>query len=419
MPAPLIERLVAHGFRPPDHDGGGLLNVPATVLDVFGAREADDPPPLRGIRPDLLRDVRVVVTVLADGLGLDQLRGLAQRGDTPFLAGILERAARGDAAQLLEATTVFPSTTAAAITTMNTARTPQEHGNIAYFLWLEEFGQVTQMLRWGPAATARGSYFDGGSRDPRAYARARSIHARLRERGVVPYIVEPELFRTGAMIRMHAADAEHCGYLLPSTLGVRLRSLVERRPWGGRPAYLYAYWSGVDTAAHWFGPRSPEHDAEGATLDLALGRALGGREPGDVLVIFLADHGHSQVDPAKLIDIEADAELRLLLRNPPAGEPRCVFFHTDRPQEVRAHLARRYGDAFFTFDRDEAIAAGIFGGRGDGAIARRRVGDVCGLLAGDRGAGIVRVDGQLVLHRGSHGGMTPEEMTIPILCWRA
>ena len=95
--------------------------------------------------------------MLCDGLGSDQLKRLALSGDVPFLARILDRAAKHDAAQLIDATTIFPSTTAAAITTLQTARSPQEHGNIAYFLWLEEFAMVAQMLRWGPAAQKRGS----------------------------------------------------------------------------------------------------------------------------------------------------------------------------------------------------------------------------------------------------------------------
>jgi hypothetical protein len=44
---------------------------------------------------------------------------------------------------------------------------------------------------------------------------------------------------------------------------------------------------------------------------------------------------------------------------------------------------------------------------------------VLALLGDDRGATVVRVDGQTVLHRGSHGGMTPDEMRIPVLLWRA
>ena len=414
----LLERLRAHGYRPPDYDGGGLVNLAATILDLCGARGPDDPPPLRGVDPALLVGVRNVVVVLSDGLGSDQLQRLATAGDVPFLARILDRAARGDAAQLIDATTIFPSTTAAAITTMNTARTPQEHGNIAYFLWLEEFAAVAQMLRWGPAAQRRGSFFDDPAIDPRAYAKVPSIHRAIRDHGGRSYVVEPEIFRNEAMTRMHAAEATFVGYLLASTMGVRVRELLESRTEDDTPMYIYAYWAGVDTVAHWYGPRGPEHAAEAAGLDRNLERALGDRAPGDTLVILTADHGHASVDPTRLIDLEADAELRALLRNPIAGEPRLVFLHTDRAAEVKQYLEQAYPGTFLLIDRDEAIEAGLFG-RGDPALARRRIGEVIALIGDDRGASVVRVDGQVVRHRGSHGGMTPDEMRIPVLLWRA
>lgn len=418
MPDSLRPTLEARGLVPPDHDGGSLLNVAATVLDLCGARQPDDPPVLRGVAPELLRGVRSVVVVLADGLGSAQLRRLAAGGEVPFLARILARAARGEQAQLIEATTIFPSTTAAAITTMHTARTPQEHGNIAYFLWLEEFGAVTQMLRWGPAALKRGSFFDDRSIDPRTFAKVRSIHRAIRDRGGRSFVVEPEIFRNEAMTRMHAAEAEYQGYLLPSTLGVRVRALLDHRPEDASALYVYAYWSGVDTAAHWYGPHSAEHAAEAALLDRDLERALGDRPAGDTLVILTADHGHAAVDPERLVDLEADAELRALLRQPLAGEPRVVFLHTDRAAEVKAHLDQTYPGTFTLVDRDAAIAAGLFG-RGDPALVRRRVGEVLALLTDDRAASVVRVDGQVVRHRGAHGGMTADEMRIPVLLWRA
>src|SRR5260221_5231335 len=319
--SPIRERLRAHGYQLPDYDGGGLVNLAATILDLCGARGPADPPGLRGVRPDLLEGVRNVVVVLADGLGFDQLQRLRKSGDVPFLAGVLDRAARGDAAQLIDATTIFPSTTAAAITTMNTARTPQEHGNIAYFLWLEEFAVVAQMLRWGPAAQRRGSFFDDPKIDPRAYAKVPSVHRAIRDHGGRSYIIEPEIFRNEAMTRMHAAEATYLGYMLPATMGVRGRELLDGRPEDDSPMYVYAYWSGVDTVAHWYGPRGAEHAAEAAGLARNLERALAGREPGDTLVILTADHGHASVDPTRLIDLEAGIELRALLRHPISRDP--------------------------------------------------------------------------------------------------
>ena len=417
MPDALIERLRARGFVPPDYDGGGLLNVAATVLDVLGARDETDPQPLRALEPSLREGVRQVVVVLADGLGLGQLRALCAAGDIPFIASIVERARRHDQAQLIEATTVFPSTTAAAIATLHTARTPQEHGNLAYFVWLEEFSQVTQMLRWGPGVHRRGSFFDDPRIDPRRYAKVGSIYSRLRARGVVPYIIQPELFRLEAMDRMHAAEAGYAGYYLPSSMSVRIRDLLEQRPWGDAPGYVYAYWAGIDSVAHVSGPQSADHATEAALFDRALERALASRSPGDTLVILTADHGHAFTDPDKLIDLVGDGRLRSLLRNPIAGEPRLAFLHTDKADQVREYLERRYPDSFFFLDREEAIAAGLFG-RGDAEIARQRIGDVLAMLGNDRAASIVKVDGQIFRHRGSHGGMSPEEMNIPVLAWR-
>ena len=417
MPDTLLERLRARDLVPPDYERCGLINVAATVLDILGARTDSDPPPLRDLAPSLREGVRQVLVVLADGLGLRQLRALCASRDTPFLASLLERAKRGDNAQVIEARTIFPSTTAAAITTLHTARTPQEHGNIAYFLWLEEFAAVTQMLRWGPGVTRRGSFFDDQDLDPRDYVKVGSVHRRLRENGAESFVIEPEVFRNEAMTRMHAAEATYAGYYLPSTMGVQVRGLLESRPWGDHPAYMYAYWAGIDSVAHIYGPGSREHAMEAALFDLALSKALGGRPAGDTLVLLTADHGHAYTDPNRLVDLVGDEELRATLRNPIAGEPRCAFLHTDTPEKVKEHLERRYRGAFFVFDRDEALEVGLFG-RGDPELVRRRVGEVCAMLTDDRAASIVRVDGQAFRHRGSHGGMTHDEMDVPILAWR-
>jgi hypothetical protein len=415
MPS-LLERLGARGLCLPSYDGDGLLNVPATVLELLGLRDASDPLPLCDLDQALMRDVRTVVVVLVDGLGTAQLDRLCAAGQVPFLASIVERAGRRDGAQRLDLTTVFPSTTAAALTTLHTARTPQEHGNLAYFLWLDEFAQLTQMLRWGPAASRRGSFFDDASVDPRAYVHATSLHRRIRDAGLTSYVIEPEIFRHEAMTRMHAAEARIPGYVLPSTLAVRLRDALADAA-DHASAYVYAYWAGVDTAGHLYGPTSAEHDAEAALCDLTLRRALDGLDAPGTLVLLTADHGHAAIDPSRLIDLEADAELRAMLRHPLSGEPRLVFLHTGAADRVVAYLETSYPDTFFCFTRDEAIAAGLFG-RGDASLAHRRVGEVCAMLDGDRGAGLVRIDGKLPFHRGAHGGMTEAEMRIPLLAWR-
>jgi hypothetical protein len=242
-----------------------------------------------------------------------------------------------------------------------------------------------------------------------------SIHARLRDHGIPSYVIEPEIFRSEAMTRMHAAEANFVGYVVPSTMGVRLHAGLVDAP---RPSYVYAYWSGIDTVSHLYGPRSEEAAAEATIFDVALRHALSRRAAGDTLVLLTADHGHATTDPDKMLDVVGDEELRALLRNPPAGEPRLVFLHTDRPEQVREHIDQKWPGLFTLLDRDELIDAGLFG-RAGSATARRRIGEVVALLDRDLSASIVKVDGQTLRHRGSHGGMTADEMLIPVLAWRA
>src|SRR5438445_6114034 len=113
MPHPLLERLRARGFVLPDYEGGGLLNVPATVLDVLGARDAGDASTLKALDPALREGVKQVVVVLADGLGWWQLEMLCDQGVTPFLAELRGRARRRDGGQPIEAATGFPASSAA------------------------------------------------------------------------------------------------------------------------------------------------------------------------------------------------------------------------------------------------------------------------------------------------------------------
>src|SRR2546430_2070295 len=141
-PHPPRRRLRGRVLAPPVAAGHALVTGAPTVLDPRGARGGDVPPPLADLDPALRDGVTHVVVILADGLGARQLERLCASGDTPFLASLVERAKRRDRGQLLQARTIFPSTTAAAITTLNTARTPQEHGNLAYFVWLAGVARV-------------------------------------------------------------------------------------------------------------------------------------------------------------------------------------------------------------------------------------------------------------------------------------
>ena len=110
----------------PDYAGGSIVNLTATVLDAFGV---DPPNPVcRHLHGDTLRGDGGIVLLICDALGLRQFETALRSGRTPNLRRLVELAPGG----LQSLTSVFPSTTTVALTSLNTASTPQKQPAAKY-----------------------------------------------------------------------------------------------------------------------------------------------------------------------------------------------------------------------------------------------------------------------------------------------
>ena len=111
----------------PDYAGGSLVNLVASIVAARGGNALH--PALKNLRLEELREARNLILLLIDGLGDNYLTA---RG----AGGALARARHS------ALTSVFPSTTASAITTSYTGRTPLEHGLTGWFTYFGEAGCV-------------------------------------------------------------------------------------------------------------------------------------------------------------------------------------------------------------------------------------------------------------------------------------
>jgi hypothetical protein len=120
----------------PEYKAGSLVNLMASIEAGLG----DETPryaPLPGLDPSRLRRARRVVLLVVDGLGYDLL--VRAGGD-----GALHRRLEG------KITSVFPSTTAAALATILTGAAPQQHALTGWFVNVPELGGVTAILPCRP-----------------------------------------------------------------------------------------------------------------------------------------------------------------------------------------------------------------------------------------------------------------------------
>jgi hypothetical protein len=415
-------------FVRPDFAGRGLANLAPTVLRLLApsGTPVDLPPFDRSVLPEsMTRGITRVLVIVADGLGHLQLEHEIAAGNAPNLASLIARAAAGDdSVRYSPITSVFPTTTVAALGSINSAVTPSQHGLLAYTLYLPEFGMVAEMIRWGPL-NRRISFSDpefGAS--PEAFFWAETLYTRLQAAGVTrTFAVNPGYFAGTALTRMMHQGATYSGYISTSSLQPIVSRLLAE---SDAPTYIYAYWPTVDTIAHLLGPRTVEHSAEVAAFDFQIGRLLQ-RLPDrdDTLLMLTADHGHVDTAPEFSVLFADHPQLLAMLDVLPAGERRVAYLHP-KPGEtssVVGYASERLRDVAAVMLRDEAVALGLFGPGALSDRASERVGEV---LLFPRGniqlvAPTETVDGvapRWPAFRGLHGGLRQDEALVPLLALR-
>jgi hypothetical protein len=99
---------------------------------------------------------------------------------------------------------------------------------------------------------------------------------------------------------------------------------------------------------------------------------------------------------------------------PPLGETRVPFLHVrgDALDEVRAYMRGPLGDAFVTLDREVVLSSGLLGPGPLYKETPHRLGDLISIAVGNHY--LARNEHQVTL-MGRHGGLSPEEMLVPLL----
>jgi predicted AlkP superfamily pyrophosphatase or phosphodiesterase len=355
----------------PDYAGACIANVVPALLEP-----ADTPPPWLP-EPAVAADQVVLLTL--DGLGWDQLQ--ARRHLAPTLAGM----AGGPI------TSVAPTTTATALTSITTGMSPGEHGVVGYRMHVA--GEVLNVLRWSTAA--------GDARQSIPPAKIQDHEAFLGHR---PPIVTRAEFRHSGFSGAHLDGTRFHGWRTTSTLVVEVRTLLRT----GEP-FVYAYYDGIDKVAHEYG-LGEHYDAELASADRLVADLLGVLPPRGVLVVT-SDHGQVHVGDA-VVPIAGEVMSHTAQLS---GEGRFRWLHARAGRRAALVEAAKalHGDQAWVATRDEVAMEGWFGPRLSDAGASR-LGDVV-LAARDDVAFSDPHDTGPYHLVGRHGSLTRAEVLVPLL----
>lgn len=343
---------------------------------------------LRGGGPDLSA-ARSVVLVVIDGLGAIPLR--AHAGHARTLASAM---AKKDIAG-----SVFPTTTAAALTSLLTGVAPGTHGMVGYRVRDPERDVlVNQLTEWEAFGV-----------DPLVWQSAPTVFEQATAAGHPAFVVGVPAYAGTGFTRATLRGAE---FRSATSVADRVE-LAWQLADAHESALVYCYLPEVDKAGHKHGVDSAEWVRALEDIDAALSRRI----PDGVGVLVTADHGMIDVPQHRQLVLDAAGGWHDGIRHI-GGEPRMLHVYTEPDADLSAILARWRRDLEGIADvvsRTEAIDAGLFGAPVTDA-ARSRMGDLlvaarsnCALYDGEaedqRGRSMV----------GQHGSLTPEEWRVPFI----
>lgn len=320
----------------PDYGGANVRGIVPALLGP-----TDWSTGLPAWMPEMVAESQQVVLLVLDGVGWDQLQ---ERLDiAPTLAAM----------QGGPITTVAPTTTATALSSIATGLTPGEHGLIGYRIVLG--GEVVNVLRWSAGGDDR--------RRSQPPADVQRYPAFLGEH--VP-VISPAELTSSAFTAAHLRGGKSVGWRASSSLPVEVRLQLEA---GER--FVYAYYGGVDKIAHERG-FGEFYDAELRAADRLVADVLDVLPDGAVLLVT-ADHGQVEVGP-NIIHPSDDLLSMVTLQS---GEGRFRWLHTrrDAVADLCAAATEEFADTGWVRTREELIEEGWFGPSVSPPVASR-LGDV-------------------------------------------
>ena len=328
---------------------------------------------------DVAVERRVVLVI--DGLGHHQLA--TRRALAPVLASLSSNVI----------TSVAPTTTATALTSLTTGTCPGEHGIVGYRM--DMGSTVMNTLRWG-----------GDRGDLRRVHPPAEVQPLLPFSGIrVPVVSKAELEDTG-FTEAHLRGSLPRGWRVASSIPIIIENLLA----AGEPL-VYAYYDGLDKVAHERG-FGEFYDAELRACDRLVEEIIDRLPPGTVLYVT-ADHGQVFVGDDT---VPMPAEILAAVRTQ-SGEGRFRWLHAVRGAEsdLLAAATESFGDVAWVVSRQRIIDEGWFGPLVRPA-ALRRLGDVALVPFRDISFDDPADGGHFVLQC-RHGSMTKEEVEVPLLVY--
>ncbi len=323
-------------------------------------------------------------------------------------------------------TSQFPSTTAAHVTCMHTGLDVGQSGVYEWNYYEPLVDEVITPLLFAYAGDKERDTLKRAGIPTEAFFPRQTFYQKLQTRGIASYVFQSEAYTPSTFSDIVYKGATLIPY---KRLPEALANLVELVIDDTAPiAYYLLYYDKIDAICHTYGPNSHQFEE---TVDIFLRmieellyKKLVGRVE-QTLLVLTADHGQVEVDPRRTCylnkqGITIEQYLQTNRRGKPlvpAGSARDMFLHVkdERLGEAVSLLQKHLAGKAEVYATEQMVAQHFFGSSQPSKEFLTRVGNVV-ILPYQYETVWWYEGGKFEMHfQGHHGGLTPEEMEIPLL----
>lgn len=349
--------------------------------------------PYTGLDKQKLQSYDNIILLVIDGLGYNFIQQVGK--DSFFQKHLQDRL-----------TSIFPSTTASAITAYSTGLSTQQHALTGWFVYFREVA----MAGIGLPFTARAK----NTPLPLPAKKIMNFSNLYDNIDRSSYYIVPSSIKDTETTDVLAGKSQRRGYSNLTGFGKQIVQTISK---DDSTKYIYAYWPNFDKLCHFNGVgsnKTKEHFQQLNDFVVNLSKKLSNTNS---LLLVSSDHGMLDIKPENHIYMKDHPKLAETLVMPLSGEPRIPYCYVkaSRIDDFLEYMEKHLSYAYRVKKSTDLIAENYFGLGKENIRLRDRIGDFTLLPKGD----YVFKDGVMgeKIHDfiGYHAGSSPQEMYIPLV----
>ena len=403
-------------FVKPLFDSYCFSNIPQTIESLLTGQGKSSLPP--DVFTGMPTNYNKVVLFFIDGFGWRFFERCSDK--YPLLKTLVTHGV------VSKMTSQFPSTTAAHVTSMHTGLNVAQSGVYEWNYYEPLIDEMISPLLFSYAGDKERDTLKRFAIPAEAFYPRQTFYQSLKTLGVQSYIFQSESYTPSTYSDIVYRGATVIAYKSLAEALMRLSELLLAEK--TLHAYYFLYLDKIDAVCHHYGPESRQYQEAVNTcltyMEYLFYKQTNGKIK-DTLFIMTADHGQVEVNPKTTFYLNKHAPgietyLRSNLKGRllvPAGSARDMFLHVkDECIDVAMlFLQKHLQGRAEVYKTQQLLAQGFFGSQAPSIEFLSRVGNLV-ILPYQHETVWWYEEGKFDMHfLGHHGGLTPEEMEIPLL----